>query len=102
MTLLDKLIALENAANDFGFSWENPKQIIEQIRSECHEIEVHVEDGDRAKLQEEIGDLLHAAFSLCAFCQFDPNQTLSESINKFERRLSAVKRLAAEEGITSL
>ncbi len=43
-----------------------------QIRNECIEIEEHLHSVEqREALQEEIGDWLHAAFSLCVFCDFD-------------------------------
>ena len=56
----------------------------------------------REELQEEIGDLMHAVFSLCVFCQFDAEKTLEQSVNKFKHRLEAVKTLALEQGITNL
>lgn len=100
--ILEKLIMLEHEATNFGFKWETPQQIKEQIISELTEIEVHLHDKDKAKLQEEIGDLLHAAFSLCVFCELDPKITMRKSVEKFERRLKAIKNLAKDEGLNSL
>lgn len=102
MSILKQITLSENEAADFGFKWENPEQILQQITSEIAEIRVHLQDQDRVKLQEEIGDLLHAVFSLTVFCQFDPEETLTASVNKFMRRLKKVKALAREEGLTDL
>lgn len=102
MNIFNKLISLENEAVSFGFKWETPQQIHAQITSELSEIEVHIHDHDQKKLQEEIGDLLHAVFSLVVFCKFDPQTTLEMSVNKFERRFNLVKQFAAEQGLTSL
>lgn len=104
MTLLQKLSTLEIEAEQFGFKWDNTSQIMAQIESECAEVEEHLRDKNRVplKLQEEIGDLLHAVFSLCVFCKLDPEQTLAQSILKFEKRLTAVKKIANEQGLTSL
>lgn len=102
MEIFKRLIALENDAADFGFRWENPQQIIDQIRSELDEISVHLHDQDKTKLKEEIGDLMHAVFSLCIFCQLNPQSTLEESAEKFQIRFNAVKKIAAEYGLTSL
>lgn len=102
MDIFKKLTTLENNATDFGFRWENPQQIITQIRSEIDEIMVHLQDKDKNKLEEEIGDLMHAVFSLSIFCQLNPQSTLEKSVNKFERRFNAVKQIAAEKGLTSL
>lgn len=109
MTILEKLTKLEKEASDFGFKWENSDQIMAQIQSECAEIKVHLNndssdanDPNRALLQEEIGDLLHAVFSLCVFNQFNPQETLEQSITKFQRRFEIVKSLAIQDGLTSL
>ena len=104
--LLEKAVALENEATAFGFQWESPDQIMAQIQSECVEINEHlthgIEKANQAELQEEIGDLLHAVFSLCVFCQFSPEETLRNTLTKFERRLNAVKTIAQEQGFTTL
>lgn len=102
--MLDKLIDLENEAEAFGFKWENATQIIAQAKSECDEIQQCIESDshDRSLLQEEIGDLMHAAFSLCLFLNFDPYETLNGSVMKFEKRLAAVKLLTKQAGLDSL
>jgi uncharacterized protein YabN with tetrapyrrole methylase and pyrophosphatase domain len=106
MDLLDKVVQLENEAADFGFKWENTDQIMAQIQSECLEIDEHLNQqssqANQEKLQEEIGDLLHAVFSLCVFCQLSPSDTLAQTVEKFERRLSAVKKIAQEQGLAEL
>jgi uncharacterized protein YabN with tetrapyrrole methylase and pyrophosphatase domain len=103
MDLLKKVKELEQDADSFGFRWEKPEQIMQQIQSECLEIEEHLHTTQDPKaLQEEIGDLMHAVFSLCVFCNFDPQDTLAGTLKKFERRLTAVKQLAQAEGKSSL
>lgn len=102
MELLEKVKKLELEADKFGFRWENPSQIIHQIKSECTEIEEQLEGTNPAALQEEIGDLLHAAFSLCVYCKFEPQETLEGTLTKFERRLTAVKQLVQADGKANL
>ena len=102
MTILDKLTSLEIEAADFGFKWETTDQIKAQILSELNEINAHLKDENKEKLQEEIGDLLHAVFSLCVFCKLDPKVTLEKSVKKFERRFTLVKQLAKLHGLDSL
>lgn len=105
MYLLDKITALEHEAAAFGFQWENTDQLMAQIQSECLEITEHLKsthETDRAALQEEIGDLLHAVFSLCVFCHMNPEETLLGTLEKFERRLQAVKTIAKEQQLPHL
>ena len=106
MDLLDKVVVLEDDASKFGFRWETSDQIMQQIQSECAEIKEHLDDGlsqsNQTALQEEIGDLLHATFSLCVFCNLSPRGTLEQTLTKFERRLNAVKEITQERGLNSL
>ncbi|HAU1788017.1 MazG nucleotide pyrophosphohydrolase domain-containing protein [Legionella pneumophila] len=102
-TIFDDVEHLEKEAVLFGFQWETKAQIMAQIRSECLEIEEHLEAKDnREALQDEIGDLLHAVFSLCTYCNFDTELTLRKSLDKFEHRLNAVKAIAKEQGLENL
>ncbi|RUR12940.1 MazG nucleotide pyrophosphohydrolase domain-containing protein [Legionella sp. km772] len=102
MELIKKLITLEQDAAEFGFEWETAGQIMQQIQSECLEVNEHLQNNvvlSNSSLQEEIGDLLHAVFSLCLFCNLDPEQTLEGTLIKFEKRLKMVKIIAAEKGM---
>lgn len=102
-TIFDDIKHLEKEAILLGLRWETKAQIMAQIRSECLEIEEHLEAKDkRDALQDEIGDLLHAVFSLCTYCNFDTELTLRKSLDKFEHRLNAVKAIAKEEGLENL
>lgn len=101
MTILEEVEHLEKDAVAFGLQWETKEQIMTQIRNECLEIEEHLHFPEqRVALQDEIGDLLHAAISLCVFCNFSPELTLQKSLDKFEKRLNAMKDIAKEQGLT--
>lgn len=106
MDLLDKVVFLEKDADAFGFRWETTDQIMAQIKSECAEVTEHlhcdINNVNQVELQEEIGDLLHAVFSLCVFCKLSPQETLEKTLEKFASRLNAVKQLAKEQGLTNL
>ncbi len=103
MTIFEEIELLEQEAVIFGLQWETTDQIMTQIRNECLEIEEHLNCPEqREALQDEIGDLLHAAFSLCIFNKFSPEDTLQKSLDKFEHRLNAMKDIAQEQGLTHL
>ena len=89
---------LENTAKQFGFYWEHIDELLEQIRSECAEVDESWQKNDRAHLQEEIGDLLLAAVSLAIFCDLDPRETLRISTDKYQKRYDAVVKLAKLDG----
>lgn len=92
----------ELEAQEFGFYWENFHQLIQQIQSECLEIQEAWAKENSLHLQEEIGDLIQAAVSLAVFCKLDPRETLLKSIEKFRRRYDVVVQLARSEGYENL
>jgi uncharacterized protein YabN with tetrapyrrole methylase and pyrophosphatase domain len=103
MAVLEEIEHLEHEAAVFGLQWETTEQIMMQIRNECLEIEEQLcSTNQREALQEEIGDLLHAVFSLCVFCDFSPEFTLAQSLDKFKQRLNAMKDIAKEQGLSHL
>ena len=103
MDALARMIALEKEARQFGFDWPHPQMILDQAVDECREIREEIEQGsDKKKLQEEIGDLLHAAVSLCVFCGFKVEETLDKTNTKFAGRLGLLKQLASSHGLADL
>ncbi|HHU0079758.1 TPA: MazG nucleotide pyrophosphohydrolase domain-containing protein [Legionella pneumophila] len=103
MDIFEEIEQLEQEAAAFGLQWETKDQILTQIRNECLEIEEHLNSPEqREALQDEIGDLLHAVFSLCVFSNFSPELTLRKSLDKFEHRLNAMKDIAKEQDLPHL
>lgn len=97
---LQELIQLEQAARDFGFEWSDYAMILNQVRDECREIEDDLQSqAPPDKLQEEIGDLLHAALALCVFAGFDVEETIIKINQKFSGRLTAMRQLAHAQGL---
>ncbi|MBN8827250.1 MAG: hypothetical protein J0H68_00910 [Sphingobacteriia bacterium] len=103
METIQQLIKVEKEAREYGFDWPNTEMIFEQIISECEEIKnsIKLEEGVK-RIQEEIGDLMHAVYSLCIFMNCDPIETLKITTDKFETRFSILKKLAQEEGYNTL
>ena len=105
MDIIKKIVALEDEASEFGFAWERADQIMAQIDSECVEVREHLQQNPPQvtdELREEIGDLFHAVFSLSVFCDINPEEAITQAADKFERRLTAVKAIAAAKGLTNL
>ena len=101
--ILEKLLAARQEAKAFGFEWANSDRIIHQAISECAEIREAIEDDEPAhRVQEEIGDLLHTAISLCDFMGFNVEETLEKVSSKFDKRFTNLKKLAAQRGLDSL
>jgi uncharacterized protein YabN with tetrapyrrole methylase and pyrophosphatase domain len=100
---LNTLLHLEEDARQYGFEWPNEAMIIEQAIDECREIKEAIEKKEHPeRIQEEIGDLLHSAISLCVFAGFDVEETLAKVNIKFDKRMQAMKTLTDELGLPNL
>jgi len=89
-------------AQKFGFDYPNLSEMLAQIESECKEVEKEWNAGNRELLEEEVGDLIHAAITLATFCKLDPVKTLKKSIDKFQKRYDALVKLVQEDGFDDL
>jgi uncharacterized protein YabN with tetrapyrrole methylase and pyrophosphatase domain len=100
---LNELVSLEEEAETFGFEWPNEAMVIQQTIDECQEIiEAFEKHEKRERIQEEIGDLLHSAISLCNFVGFDVEETLANVNVKFAKRMQAIKSLTHELDLQNL
>lgn len=100
---LDRLMSLEKDARDFGFFWPNHQMIYEQMISECDEVMAAMkeEEGD-ARVQEEIGDVIHTALAWCFFAGYDVDETIAKIADKFEERMKAFKAIAKARGLDNV
>src|SRR5262245_3883873 len=92
----------EKESKEFGFYWEGIDQIIEQIKSECDEVKEAWLKGDRAHLEEEMGDLLNAAVCLSIFCRLEAEEALLKNTDKYEGRFRRLVKLVKQDGLENL
>lgn len=92
----------EEEARRFGFYWDNIEQLIEQVHSECSEVQEAWKKKNFSHLQEEIGDLIQAAVSVAVFCNLDPQETLMRSVDKFQKRYDLLVELVKNDGHADL
>lgn len=103
MNILEKLIEVQLDASRFGLEYPDSFQILNQISDECREIKEDIVQGaSQEKLQEEIGDLLHAAIYLCIFSKFNVEETLEKANIKFDKRMTSLKKLSKLKGLDNL
>lgn len=95
---LSRSTKLQKRAARVGFDWENWQQVLEKIREEQDEVVAAIADGDRAAIQEEIGDLLFACVNLARFVDVDSETALRAANRKFEQRFRFIEAELAKRG----
>lgn len=90
---------LQKRAARVGFDWPRATQVLDKIEEEIGELRAEISgDGDPARREDEIGDLIFALSNLARHLDIDPESALRRTNLKFERRFRRIEALLAEQG----
>jgi tetrapyrrole methylase family protein/MazG family protein len=81
-----------------GFDWDRIEGVLDKVSEEARELRETLSQPDRARQEEEVGDLLFAAVNVARFLDLDPELALRKANQKFSTRFRAMEREAAESG----
>jgi tetrapyrrole methylase family protein/MazG family protein len=85
-------------AGAVGFDWTDAEGPRAKIEEELREFDEARRGGDRARMQEELGDLLFSAVNLARRLGLDAEQALRDATDRFARRFGHVERTLAAQG----
>ena len=90
---------LTKRAARVGFDWPSVREVIDKIEEELHEAEREIAaDAPKARLEDEVGDLLFAVANLARKLGLDPEAALRGTNDKFVRRFHHIEARAQEPG----
>ncbi len=101
-----RAVKLQHKAAKVGFDWPGPAPVIEKLHEEIEEVRAEFtavaanphDAAARARLQDEIGDLLFVCANLARHAKVDVGTALRGANLKFERRFRAMEVLAQADG----
>jgi MazG family protein len=82
---------LQKRAARVGFDWPETAQVLAKIEEELGELRAELPGGDKARLSDELGDILFAAANLARHLGIDPEAALRGTNAKFEHRFQAIE-----------
>lgn len=88
---LARAIELQRKASTVGFDWNDPKAVLAKIHEEADEIGEAIDDGDKAEIESEVGDLMFVLVNLARHVGADPDLALRKANAKFERRFAHIE-----------
>jgi MazG family protein len=74
-----------------GFEWDTVEGVFDKLVEETNEIRAELAGGDKARIEDEVGDLLFSAVNLARYLDVDPERALHGTVTKFNRRFDAVE-----------
>jgi len=96
---LTRAVKLQRRASRIGFDWPDAQSVFDKIAEEIDELSAELgRAGDRARLEDETGDILFTVANLARKLEIDPESALRRATAKFERRFRRTETLAAERG----
>jgi tetrapyrrole methylase family protein/MazG family protein len=98
MPALMKAEKITEKAARVGFDWEHVDQVFAKVLEELHELEETMIEGDQARIEAELGDLLFAIVNLGRFLSVNPEQALGKTIGRFVQRFGYVEETLLAAG----
>ena len=85
---------LQAKAAKVNFDWADVRGVLAKVREEVDELEVEQKAGDKARFEDEFGDLLFALVNLARHSGIEAEQAMVRANAKFERRFRKVEERA--------
>lgn len=79
-----------------GFDWPNAEQSYAKVDEEIHELKEAVQEGQKARIEAELGDLLLALVNYARHLGVDAESALRKSVDRFDARFRHVENRVAE------
>ena len=95
---LIEALKLQQHAAKVGFDWSEPEPILDKIEEEIGEFRAALKSGDKAKIADELGDLIFAAVNIGRHVGVEPEIALRGTNTKFRRRFSYIETTLEKNG----
>ncbi len=96
---LTRALKLQKRAASVGFDWRERARVMEKLEEEIGELNEAVASGaPKAKLTDEMGDILFVAVNLARHLGVDPEEALRATNDKFTRRFAHVEDTVTKSG----
>ncbi len=90
---------IQSRAAKTGFDFDSIDGAFDKITEETAELREAIVSGDKAKISDELGDLLFAAVNVSRFTGVEAEESLTASSDKFASRFKITEELAKQRNI---
>jgi nucleoside triphosphate diphosphatase len=98
LAALTRAAKLTTRAARVGFDWPDAEAVLRKLDEEIAELRAELPERDRARLADEVGDLLFVLANLARKLDLDPETCLRKANQKFSARFNATEQAAASAG----
>jgi tetrapyrrole methylase family protein / MazG family protein len=90
---------IQSKAKKVGFDWDRVEDAMDKVLEEFLEVKDVYKGENRARILDEIGDLLFACVNVARFLNIDPELALNKTSDKFIQRFSYIEEKATDSGM---
>lgn len=90
---------VQQKAAALGFDWNTVEPAMEKVLEELQEIKDVYKENNRAKIQEEVGDLVFSTVNVARLLDIDPEFAVNYSIDKFITRFQYIEENARNRNL---
>ena len=94
-----KALRIQEKVKQVGFEWEFKEQVWDKVNEEMEELQVEVAANDKAKMEDEFGDVMFSLINYARFLKIDPETALEKTNKKFKHRFELMEVYAKEHGL---
>jgi len=85
---------LQDRASRLGFDWPDMEGAYAKVEEEMAELRSALKEGDRGRMEGELGDLFFSLVNVARFIEVNPEEALRKTISRFIQRFHHI-----EEGL---
>jgi len=91
---------ITSKASRVNFDWPDARAAWSKVEEECREVADALGANDRARLQDELGDVLFSVVNVARLADIDAEEALHGAIEKFRRRFTEMEHELNTQGRT--
>jgi tetrapyrrole methylase family protein/MazG family protein len=93
-----KAYRVQEKVGRYGFDWKTSDEVVEKLKEEITEFENALKTGERARQEEEFGDLLFSLVNLGRHLQMQAEEALNMAVEKFIKRFQHIENRLRDKG----
>ena len=82
---------IQKKASKKGFDWKETIDVIKKVEEELAELKHEIQQNNKKKSQEELGDLLFSIINLSRHLKVDASEAINQANHKFVKRFSLME-----------
>ncbi len=98
MPALSEAKRMAEQASSVGFDWDDPLRALDKVEEEIEELKVEIKNGNKEKVEEELGDILFAVANVARLSHVNPEFALKQTNQKFISRFRYIEEQLVKQG----